>query len=144
MNAGLVAKGQWVFGQVKPDPVLASIGLTLNKTGGMTVQSTINSGQGSFTLGGGGRTIAFSGVTWTERGLGELHVQGDANGTLRQRMIEAEQFLRDRLSSAAGVYDLSLNDTDNEDHEMVIKSQQDGTKLIFFINGTEPWSWFTY
>ncbi|ELR11177.1 uncharacterized protein ACA1_388670 [Acanthamoeba castellanii str. Neff] len=127
---------EYYFVSVEPAPVAGpfpqraadSMSLSLTAGGGYSVRSPINSGSGgSFTLATDGdkTTITFGGAAWTERGLGRVSGD-DANGTLKRRMEEAEDFLQARLSKAAGPYELELRDT-----QLVLKSQSDGAVLIF-------------
>jgi hypothetical protein len=133
--------GEYRFESVVPEPLdgpfppqaTTKMGITLSQKGGMAVQSPINHGQGgSFVLAGEGTTITFSGASWTERGLGRVDGD-DANGTLRKRMNEAEDFLQQRLSGSAGPYRLTVARRGGSEgkRELVLESQNDGTKLTF-------------
>jgi hypothetical protein len=135
--------GEYRFESVVPEPLdgpfppqaTTEMGITLSQDGSMTVQSPINSGDGSFVLSGEGTTtttITFSGESWTECALDGVDGD-DANGTLERRMNEAEDLLQQRLSGSAGAYRLTITRRGGSQgkRELVLESQNDGTKLTF-------------
>lgn len=115
-----------------PPRVVADMGIELTRAGDLSVRSTVNSGGGSYTLASAAAektTISFHGGCWEECAL--EGVEGDdANGTLAQRMEEAEDFLQTRFSAAAGPYELVLRDAGSR-RELVLSSQKDGAVLTF-------------